>query len=141
MKRFIAAIFLLASVPLLVAMGSIQGPASPDKIPVTAKKFSATFVDQMDVVAECREVSIEGNTFLEGKRGEGNYTVSFDNIDNVSFRMKGDQLIGIVKLRDGSTSELVVVKSQKAYGRTQHGTFQIKLADLKKLSFSVSPQR
>ena len=141
MKRFIPAIFLLAAIPLLVAMGSLQGPASPDKIPVTAKKFIATFVDQMDVVAECRDVSIEGNTFLEGKRGEGNYTISFDNIEHVSFRMKAEQLIGTVKLRDGSTSELVLGKSQKAYGRTQHGTFQIKLADLKKLSFGVSPQR
>lgn len=141
MKRFFSGIILLIAVSLLMGMGSVQGPASPDKIPSTVKKYNATFVDQLDVVTECREVSLEGATFLEGKRGEGTYTISFDNIDQVLFRMKSDQLTGIVKLRNGSTSELIVTKSQKAYGRTQYGTFQIRLADLKKLIIGVPPQQ
>ena len=81
----------------------------------------------MDVATECSEVSIEGTTFLEGKRGEGNYTISFDNIEQISFRMNADRLTGMVKLRDGGTSELTLNKTQKAYGRTKYGTFQIKL--------------
>jgi hypothetical protein len=141
MKQFIVSVLLLTAVPLLVGMGSLQGPDSPDKIPVTVKKYNASFVDQLDVVTECREVSIEGATFLEGRRGEGTYTISFDNIDQVSFRLSADQLLGIVKLRDGGTSELILTKSQKAYGRTQYGTFQIKLADIKKLNFVISSQR
>ena len=64
-------------------MGSLQGPAPAEKIPIPVKKYNATFVDQMDVITECTHVSIEGATFLEGKRGEGNYTISFDNIDQV----------------------------------------------------------
>lgn len=141
MKRSIASILLLTAVPLVLGMGSLQGPAAPDKIPITVKKYTATFVDQLDVVTECRDVSIEGSTFLEGRRGEGTYTIAFDNIDQVTFRLNGDKLTGVVKLRDGGTSDLMLTKSQKAYGRTQYGTFQIKLGDLKKLNIGMSSQR
>jgi hypothetical protein len=47
--------------------------------------------------------------------------------------VNAEQLIGLVKLRDGGTSELTLNKAQKAYGQTKYGTFQIKMADLKKL--------
>ncbi|MDP2838923.1 MAG: hypothetical protein Q8O11_02620, partial [Syntrophales bacterium] len=71
----------------------------------------------------------------------GTYTISFDNIDQVSFRVNAEQLIGIVKLRDGGTSELTLNKTQKAYGQTKYGTFQIKMADLKKLVIRTAAQR
>ncbi|MBU0575624.1 MAG: hypothetical protein KJ704_05200, partial [Proteobacteria bacterium] len=75
------------------------------------------------------------------KRGEGNYTISFDNIEQILFRINADRLTGIVKLRDGGSSELTLNKSQKLYGRTRYGTFQIKLQDIKKLEISDAPQR
>jgi hypothetical protein len=31
----------------------------------------ATFIDVSDMVTECRNVSIEGGTYISGKRGEG----------------------------------------------------------------------
>jgi len=140
MKKIISVI-ILVTIPFLVGMGSMQGPSSPEKIPVPAKQYHATFVDQMDVTTECKDASIEGAIYLEGKRGEGNYTISFDNIEQVSFRLHADRLIGIVKMHDGGTSELILNKSQKAYGRTKYGTFQIKLSDLKKLSIGASTPR
>ena len=33
----------------------------------------------------------------------------------------------MVNLRDGGTSEFALHKTQKAFGRTKYGTFQIKL--------------
>jgi hypothetical protein len=133
MKKWIGCFFLLVAIPVLMGMGSLQGPASPEKIPVPVKKYTAVFVDQMDIATECSEASIEGTTFLEGKRGEGTYTISFDNIDQISFRMNAERLTGMVMLRDGGTSELTLNKTQKAFGRTKYGTFQVKLSDLKKL--------
>ena len=135
MRKFGVWIFLFSLSPLLLGMGSPQGSASPEKIPVPAKKFMATFVDQSDVVTDCTEASIEGMTFLEGKRGEGAYTIAFENISQVLFQVNAERLTGIVKLRAGGTYELVLDKNQKAYGRTKYGTFQIKLKDLKKLVF------
>jgi len=80
------------TIPLLLGMGSLQGSASGREIPIPAKNYRATFVDQMDVITECTHISIEGSTFLEGKRGEGNYTISFDNIDQVLFRLNLERL-------------------------------------------------
>jgi hypothetical protein len=56
-------------------------------------------------------------------------------------RVNAEQLIGIVKLRDGGTSELNLNKTQKAYGQTKYGTFQLKMADLKKLVIRTAAQR
>ena len=141
MKRFLLFLVLMTVMSVLLGMGSLQGPASPDKIPVPVKKYTATILDQMDVVAQCSDVSIEGETFLEGKRGEGNYTISFDNIEQILFLFNADRLTGIVKLRNGESSELTLNKNQKLYGRTRYGTFQIKLQDIKKIEISDAPQR
>ena len=140
MKKIISSI-ILATIPFLAGMGSMQGPSSPEKIPVPVKQYHATFVDQTDVTTECTEMSIEGAIYLEGKRGEGIYTISFDNIEQVLFRMNADRLTGIVKLRAGGTTELILNKKQKAYGRTKYGTFQIKLIDLKKITIAAPPQK
>ena len=141
MKKWIGCFFLLIAIPVLMGMGSLQGPASPEKIPTPAKKYTAVFVDQMDIATECSEASIEGTTFLEGKRGEGTFTISFDKIDQISFRMNAERLTGMVKLRDGGTSELTLNKTQKAFGQTKYGTFQIKLSDLKKLVIRTAAPR
>lgn len=140
MRRIIL-MALLATVPLLTGMGAMQGPSSPDKIPVPAKQYHATFVDQMDVATECTEMTIEGAVYLEGKKGEGNYTVSFENIEKVSFRLAAERLIGAVQLDGGGTIELVLNKRHRAYGRTQYGTFQIRLVDLKTMTLSPSPKK
>jgi hypothetical protein len=140
MIKRIGCFFLLITIPVLMGMGSLQGPASPEKIPIPVRKYTAVFLDQMDIATDCSEASIEGITYLEGKRGEGTYTISFDNIDQVSFHMNAERLSGMVKLRDGGTTELSLNKTQKAFGRTKYGTFQIKLSDLKKLVIQPAPR-
>jgi len=140
MKKIIS-IIILATIPFLAGMGAMQGPTSPEKIPVPAKQYDATFVDQMDIATECTEMSIEGAIYLEGKRGEGNYTISFDNIEQVLFRVNADRLTGIAKLRSGGTTELILNKKHKAYGRTKYGTFQIRLMDLKIMTIAAPPQK
>jgi hypothetical protein len=132
MKRKVWSLFMIFSIPLLLGMGS-QGGAPIDKIPVPAKKFTAQFIDQMDVTTECSDISIEGNTYLEGKRGEGTFSVAFENIQQILFRQQAEKIFGQVKLRDGQNIELAVSKDKKAYGRTIFGTFQIRLGDLKKV--------
>jgi len=130
----LAMITVLFFIPILLGMGVI-GDSPTNKIPVPDKKYTVTFIDQMDVVTECSEVSIEGNTFIDGKRGEGIYAIAFDRIRIVLFRMKERELRGVVQLKDGSEIELVLNKDRKAYGKTEFGTFQIKLSNLKKMIF------
>ncbi len=140
-RKVLFLLSLLFLLPLILAMGALQTP-SVNKIPVPAKKFSATFVDQVDVVTDCREVSIEGETFLDGRRGEGINAIPFENIAEISFLVrKGGELIGMVKLRDGSTLQLALNNKQTAYGRTKYGVFQIKLSELKKMIIGKASQR
>jgi len=136
MSRFLRVVMIsvLCLVPLLAGMGVI-GETPSNKIPVPDRKYQATFIDQLDVVTECSDVSIEGNTFIDGKRGEGTYAIAFDRIRSILFRMKEKELRGVVQLKDGNEMELVLNKDRKAFGKTEFGTFQIKLANLKKMSF------
>jgi hypothetical protein len=85
--------------------------------------------------------AVQGATFLEGKRGEGNYTISFDNIEQILFRLNAERLTGTEKLYSGGTHELILNKNQRVYGRTTCGTFQIKHRDLKKLTITSSSQK
>ncbi len=137
MKKNIASIILplLILLPFLAGMSSLSGQ-SPEKVPVPAKKFTATVIDQTDMITDLRDVSINGGTFLEGKRGEGTAAISFDNIYEVSFRLDGEKLSGSIKLRDGNAVELMLDRNQRAYGHTKYGTFQIKLSDIKKITIS-----
>jgi len=95
----------------------------------------------MDVTAQCTEVSIEGETILEGTHGKGLYTVSFDKIKSVVFYLKNGELTGDARLKDGSTVSFVLKKDTMAYGRTKYGTFQIKLSDLKKVIIHPRPEK
>jgi hypothetical protein len=131
-KRILSIMMVLLAVPFLLALGSQGG--TPGRIPTPDQKFAATFVDYLDVVTECRDVSIEGITFLEGKRGGGTVAIPFQNITSVLFRLSGDKLTASVRLTDGNTLELTVDKKQRVYGQTTYGTFQIQLLDLKKMT-------
>jgi len=126
-------LIIFALIPLLTAMSALQNQ-SPEKIPVPEKKYFATFVDQTDIMTDCRDVSIDGETFLEGKRGNGTNTISFEIITEISFMREGEQLSGTIKLRDGNAIQLMLNKNQRAYGHTKYGTYQIKLSDLKKMT-------
>ena len=132
---FLAPIILCALLPLLTAMSALQSQ-SPEKIPVPEKKYVATFIDQTDMITDCRNVSIDGETFLEGKRGNGTNTIPFEIITEVSFMLEGEKLNGAVKLRDGNVVQLSFNRNQRAYGQTSYGTYQIKLMDLKKIILS-----
>ncbi len=134
MKRITAVAFMLIAIPFVLGMGGLVGNTTSETIPRPEKKFSAIFVDQNDVLTECSEVSIEGKTFLEGKRGKGEYTVPFENIHAVAFFLEGGELTIEITLKEKKeTIALVTKKNFTAYGRTPYGTYRIKLENLKKL--------
>ncbi len=138
MKKFLPVLVFLA-VPIILAMGgSGGGPA--DRIPAAAKNVGAVFVDQNDVVTECAGASIDGETFLQGKKGQGVYTIGFEKIKSIVFRMQNGELLGTAKLNEGGETTLVLDKNKKAYGRTKYGSFQIRIANLKKMTITSVSQ-
>ncbi|MCK4534600.1 MAG: hypothetical protein KAT81_03650 [Syntrophobacterales bacterium] len=133
MKRLYMCFLIILFVPFMLGMGSMTGDDSPDRIPVTEKKFGAIFIDQMDIVTRCTDVSIEGKTFIEGVRGEGTYTIPFEKIKSIRFFLKNGKLKGLILLRNNNRDELILNKDHKVYGRTNSGTFQIDILGLKKM--------
>lgn len=133
-RRSLTLWLIILLLPFSFGMGSNQASTSPEKTPVPLQKYSAVFVDQSEVLTQCKDVSIEGGTFVQGKRGEGSYTIGFDKIASILFRLQGGNLTGMIKLRDGSSLDLVLNGNQKAYGNTKYGAFKIKLLDLKKMT-------
>ena len=123
---------LVALLPLLSGMGKFPS----NKNPKVDRYFSATYVDQSGVQTECTEVNIEGQTFIEGNRGDGTLTIGFEKIKSILFQMKNDQLFGYVTLYDGSETILTLDKKKKAIGRAKSGVFRIALSDLKKMIIS-----
>ena len=125
-------ILCMMFIPLLMGMGPAGG--SPGSIPLPVKKFQAVVMDQQDVVTEIEDASIEGETYLEGKKGEGTFTVAFENMQAVNFLMNEGRLFGQVKLNDGTMVTLGLNGTRKVFGRTPYGTFKISLGDIKKLT-------
>ncbi len=137
MKKFMLAAVVIIVVPLLMAMGGIMGEDSSDKIPLPDEKFNAVYIDQLNVTTKCSSVSIQGTSFVEGKKGEGTYAIPFQNIASIIFLLRNGTLEGRITLKDGNETTLVLKKDQKAYGKAKYGTFQIKLIDLKKMVFTT----
>ena len=135
MKKLGIFFILLAISPLLLGMSGV-GNESPARIPIPEKNFLASFMDHSDIVTEATMVTIDGGTFLEGKRGEGTYTIAFENIRYADFLLQKEELTARIILKDGSTQVLTVNKKAKAYGKTKYGTFQIRLADLKRMTIN-----
>ncbi len=134
MKKYLP-VFVFIAVPIILAMGG-SGGGPTDRIPTAAKNIGAIFVDQNDIVTECTGASIDGNTFLEGKKGQGTYTIGFEKIKSVVFKMNNGELLGTAKLIGGGETTLVLDKNKKAYGRTKFGSFQIRIANLKKMTIT-----
>jgi len=134
MKRITAVAFVLIVIPFMLGMGGFVEDNVSESIPVPEKKFSAIFVDQNDVLTECSEVSIAGKTFIEGKKGKGEYTVPFENIATVAFFLAGGELTAEIALKEKKgTISLIVEKDVTAYGKTSYGMYRIKLDNLKKI--------
>ena len=127
-------ILILTLVPALMGMGAAGSGSKPGTIPIPVKKFQAVVIDQLDIVTEIQDASIDGETFLEGKKGEGTFTVAFENMQSINFLVNEGKLYGQVKLNDGSTIMLGLSKIKKVFGRTSYGTFQISLGDIKKMT-------
>jgi len=120
-------------IPVLMGMGSFNTAGPADTIPVPEKSFQATFVDTMGVATTCSDVSIDGDVFVYGKRGEGIYTVPFDAIKEIVFLKQGGRVTASIHMRSGGTEDVIVDKALTVFGKTQYGTFTIDIENLKKI--------
>lgn len=117
------------------------GNSAPSRIPVPARVFEATIVDQTGVQVDVERVSYNGEVFLYGNVGEGQVTVPFERISEIRFEPTGDptKLVALAKLRDGETVKVTVDDDVPCYGSTSFGNYAIETEKIRKIVFTGDP--
>lgn len=128
------ALALLAAV-LLMGMGSVGG-TQEGTIPKTNENIQAQLVDRSGVSNELTRFSMDGNVFLNGRRGEGQLSVFFRDLKEVSFGpVSGKDAPADLLLKSGKHVQMKVNKSAVFYGDTGSGTYHISAGDVSRIVF------
>ena len=135
MRTLLTAALILLTAALLMGMGNLGG--TPEgTIPKTSENIRAQLVDRLGVSNELTRFSMDGNVFLEGRRGEGQMSVFFRDLKEVSFGpLSGNDVTADLLLKSGKRVQLKVNKSAIFYGDTGSGTYNISAGDVKRIVF------
>jgi hypothetical protein len=132
-ERYVFAIVIVGLTFCSAGMGGL-GEQDPTKIPEPAHDFSATVVDQRDIASDITLMSLDGQTFLIGKRGGATVSIPFKNIEAIMLFMRGNDLYATVAMIGQPQVELEMEKDRVLYGRLSYGHFAIKLEDIRKIT-------
>ena len=113
-------------------MGGL-GEQDPTKIPEPLHDFSATVVDQRDIASDITLMSLDGQTFLIGKRGGATVSIPFENIEAIEFSMSGKDVYAAVTMKGQPRVELKMEKDRVVYGQLSYGNFAIKVEYIRKI--------
>jgi len=116
-----------------VGMGGL-GEEELKKIPEPSDNFSATLIDQRDVSSSITVFSLEGQTFLSGKRGGATVSIPFENIKEIDFYARGRDIFAMVTMKEESQVELEMEKDRVFYGQLSYGLLSIKAEYVKKIT-------
>lgn len=116
----------------LLGMGSFDEEI-PNKIPEPDENFSAKIIDQHDISSDITHFSLDGLTFVSGKRGGGFISIPFTNIRRIDFIKKGGDQFANVIMENGAEVELKMDDDGTFYGRLSYGLFSIKIGEVKKI--------
>ena len=116
-----------------VGMGGL-GEEELKKIPEPSANFSATLIDQRDVSSSITVFSLEGQTFLSGKRGGATVSIPFENIKEIDFYARGRDIFAMVTMKEESQVELEMEKDRVFYGQLSYGLLSIKAEYVKKIT-------
>ena len=135
MKRGLNLLLLIMIALPCMGMGGLGG--SPEgTVPETDVRISADLKDRDGISTSLNQFSMNGNTFLETLRGQGQLTIPFQHIDTVTFTEVRDEELKVdVKLKSGNVMTLAVVSDAEFYGSTGYGAFQIKAKDVYSIDF------
>ncbi|UCG67518.1 MAG: hypothetical protein JSW12_11310 [Deltaproteobacteria bacterium] len=114
-----------------VGMGGV-GEEKLTKIPEPDDNFSATLIDQRDVSSHITLFSLEGQTFLSGKRGGAMVSIPFGNIKEINFYARGRDIFAMVTMKKEPQVELEMEKDRVFYGQLSYGLLSIKVEYVKK---------
>lgn len=135
MRSALTAVLALLAAALLTGMGSLGG--TPEgTVPKTDENIRAQIVDRSGVSTELSRFSMDGNVFLDGRRGEGKMSVFFHDLKEVGFgAVSGNDAPAELSLKSGSRVQLKVSKSAVFYGDTGSGAYRISAGDVSRIVF------
>lgn len=135
MRGVLTTVLLLLAAAMLTGMGGLGG--TPEgTVPKTEENIKAQIVDRSGVSTELSRFSMDGEVFLDGRRGEGHMSVFFRDLKEVSFGpVSGEDVPADLLLKSGSRLLLKVRKSAVFYGDTGSGAYRISAADVSRIVF------
>ena len=135
MKRGLILLLLMLIALPCMGMGGLSG--SPEgTVPETDVRIQADLKDRDGISTSLNQFSMNGKTFLDTLRGQGQLTIPFQHIDTVTFTEVRDEELKVdVKLKSGNVMTLAIVSDAKFYGSTGYGAFQIKAKDVYSIDF------
>jgi hypothetical protein len=125
-------ILLLVAAIFLTGMGNLGG-APVGTVPTVEEEIKAKVTDQSGVVTVLEHFSLDGQTVIEGERGNGSVTIKLRDIESLTFRPSEakDKISAAVKLKDGQEVQLQLRKRLFFNGSTGYGAFVIRAVDVK----------
>lgn len=135
MRNLLTVALAMLTSALLMGMGNIGG--TPEgKVPKTEENIRARLVDRSGVSNELTQFSMDGNVFLNGRRGEGQMSVFFRDLNEASFGpVSGNDAPVDLILKSGKQVQLKVKKNAIFYGDTGSGTYHISAGDVSRIVF------
>ena len=135
MRGILTTVLALLTITLLTGMGNMGG--SPEgTVPKTDENIRAQVVDRSGVSTELSRFSMGGNVFVEGRRGEGQMSVFFRDLAEVSFGpVSGNDASAELLLKSGNRLQLKVNKNALFYGDAGSGAFRIEAGAVNRIVF------
>ncbi len=140
MKRSQVALLGVLSL-CLFGMGELDSSYPLNEIPTPEKDFSASITDNDGTTTHLSQVSIDGNIYIEGKRGKADIASEFSALKSISFEPGEKGTVkAVLEPANGDPFHISVEEKDYLYGKAKVGSFRIKLKDLKEISFEPVPQ-
>lgn len=132
---------LLKSLPLiliaalfLTGMGNLN-TAPVGTVPKAEEEIKARVTDQSGIVTNLEQFSLDGQTIIEGTRGNGNLAIQLHDIETLTIAAtdEKDTVSASIQLKDGQEVQLQLRKRLIFNGSTGYGAFVIRADDVKQI--------
>jgi len=135
MRKLPIIVLALLTSAVLMGMGDLGGvPAGT--IPKTDENIKAQIIDLSGVSTEVSGFSLDGQIFLDGRRGDGRMSVFFRELRAIEFgKVSGEEVPVDLLLKSGSRLQLNVRMRTLFYGDTGYGAYRIPARDVSRIVF------
>lgn len=134
MRYFKLFLLMLISAIFLTGMGNLNG-APVGTVPKADEEIKATVTDQSGIVTKLEQFSLDGQTVVEGTRGNATVAIQLHDIETLTLSpIKGDDHIAaMIKFKDGQEVQLELRHRLIFNGSTGYGAFVIRADDVKQI--------